>query len=219
MLTTCEACAKEISIDAQSCPNCGHPQKKVPNSQLSSNVGNRKAPVFFSIALISFILSLTTPRLLLVFPLMATLGSSVIALIRKEKFRGGSITILVLGVGVWFLSSAEIGSSNLSGSRSTATANLASAEVVDFNWSADPNFGTRGVIKWNVQVKNKSNRNMSSVKVDLTTFDKDGKMVSTTSTYIRAIPAGQTRSDSSFADLYRTEKRASVVVSDVRFAD
>jgi hypothetical protein len=96
--------------------------------------------------------------------------------------------------------------------------NLETAEIVDWNWSSDPDFGSNGAIKWNVQVRNKSAKPMSLVKVEFTTYDKAGKLIASDFTYVQAIPAGQSRSDESYADYHGTEDEAGVQVAEVTFA-
>jgi hypothetical protein len=175
-------------------------------------VKERNAPIFLVLSVVALILTLNTPRLLLFFPLMGTLGCAAISLVRKEKGWPGALIVLVLGIGLWMLSEGTIPTAGVS------SANLDAAEIVDFNWSKDPSFGTRGTIKWNVEVRNKSSRNISSVKVEFTTYDEAGKLVASDFTYVSAIPAGETRSTQSYADFYRTEQRANALIADVIFA-
>ena len=59
---------------------------------------------------------------------------------------------------------------------------------------------------------------MSLVKVEFTTYDKAGKLIASDFTCVQAIPAGQSRSDESYADYYGTEDKAGVQVADVTFA-
>jgi hypothetical protein len=174
----------------------------------------RSAPIFLVLSVIALILTLNTPRLLLFFPLMGTLGCAAISLLRKEKGRPGAVLVLILEVGLWVLS----GMDSLSLTPGVDSSNLDAAEIADFNWRMDPSFGTRGTIKWNVEVRNKSSQNISTVKVDFTTYDQSGKLIATTFTYVNAIPPGQTRSTESYADLYGTEVRANAQISDVRLA-
>ncbi len=100
-----------------------------------------------------------------------------------------------------------------------STSNLTAAEIVDWNWQKDPTFGSRGTIKWNVAVRNKSNQNIQNVKVEFTTYDKAGRLVSSTFAFVSAIPPGQSRSTNSFADLYGTEATARVHLGEVYFAN
>jgi hypothetical protein len=95
---------------------------------------------------------------------------------------------------------------------------LDAAEITDWNWQKDPDFGTDGTIKWNVQVRNKSSANIESIKVDFITYDKEGKLVASSFTYLHAIPPGEARTRKSYADLYMTEARAVVQISEVRLA-
>jgi hypothetical protein len=155
-------------------------------------------------------LSLLTPRILLFFPIMGAVGCAVIALFRRERAPFGAAVVIALAVAVIVLNEADLAAPTYS--------NLAAAEIVDWNWQKDLSFGDRGTIKWNVRVRNKSTHNISSVKVDFTTYDAQGRLVSSTFTYVEAIPPGQTRSSNSFADLYRTEEKATVQIAEVRFA-
>jgi hypothetical protein len=214
MLIECPECKREVSDQAVSCPHCGHPLKASTQEVPHAPVKQRNAPIFLVLSAIALVLTLNTPRLLLFFPLMGTLGCAAISLFRKEKGWPGALIVLLLGIGLWALSEMP---STVSTSGLTS-ANLDAAEIVDFNWRKDPNFGTRGTIKWNVQVRNKSSQNISAAKVEFTTYDGAGKLVATTFTYVSAIPAGQTRATESYADLYGTERRANAVVADVRFA-
>jgi len=96
--------------------------------------------------------------------------------------------------------------------------NLSAAEITQWNWRKDPTFGTKGAIRWNVEVRNKSSKNLESVKVEFTTFDRNNKLIATTFSYVSAIPPGETRSDASFADIFGTEESATIKISGVRFA-
>jgi len=97
--------------------------------------------------------------------------------------------------------------------------NLDAAEIADWNWREDTSFGTDGTIHWTVQIRNTTDRYIESVKVEFTTYDASGKLVSTTFTYVDAIAPGGTRSESSYADYYRTEQRATVKITNVRYSD
>ncbi len=213
MLIECPECKRQVSDQAERCPHCGHPLKSLKAPMVTAKV--QRAPVFVILAAIAFVLSLVTPRLLLTFPLMLTFACAVISLFRKEKGRIGAAVVFVLAIGL-LLANETITTSSTSG---TSARNLESAEITDWNWIKDPTFGTKGTIKWNVQVRNKSSRNIRSVKVEFTTFDREGKLVATTFTFVDAIPSGQMRAANSFADFYRTEQRATVRISDVMFAE
>ena len=156
-----------------------------------------------------------------------TTQNRVIALFRNERGRWWAVLVIVLGIGAWAelnkaltqtpSTALEIPSSAPSAPAPPST--LEAEEIVDFNWVKDPDFGTHGTIKWNVQVRNKSSRNIKNVKVEFTTYDKAGKLVATTFAFVSAIPAGETRAEASYADLYRTERKANAVISEVYFGN
>jgi predicted amidophosphoribosyltransferase len=70
MLISCPECKKECSDEAPSCPHCGHPLK-VANEKIQLTPANkRKAPIFLILSVIALVLTLGTPRFLVVFPIM-----------------------------------------------------------------------------------------------------------------------------------------------------
>jgi len=171
----------------------------------------RRTPVFLIIGACALGLSLTTPRILLFFPIMVTLASAVIALFRREKAPAAALIVICLAIGFVVLNGYDLSA--------PSSSNLGAAEIVDWNWKKDPTFGSRGTIKWNVSVRNKSDRNIKNAKVEFATYDKTGKLVSSTFAFVDAIPAGQSRSTNSFADLYGNESTATVKLGEVYFAN
>jgi hypothetical protein len=214
MLIECPECKRQVSDQAAGCPHCGHPINPLIREVAPTARDRSSAPIFLVLASIALALSLFTPRLLLFFPVMGTLGCAAISFLRREKGRIGAAVVFVFGVGLLIMN--ETGAP--SGGGVLSSPNLAAAEIVGWNWRKDPSFGTHGTIKWNVQVRNKTSDNISSVKVEFTTYDKSGKLISSTFTYVSAIPPGQTRSGESFADLYMTEEKAAVQIADVRLS-
>src|SRR2546425_2108898 len=162
MLIECPECKRQVSDQAESCPDCGHPIKPSAHEIPPTTPKEGSAPIFLVLSVIALVLSLNTPRLLLFFPLMGTFGCAAISLLRKEKGRIGAVLVLVCGGGLWVLS--EMGSVSPQGGVNSP--NLDAAEITHWNWRKDPDFGTRGTIKWDVQVRNKSSQNISSVKVE-----------------------------------------------------
>ncbi|HLO78343.1 MAG TPA: FxLYD domain-containing protein [Magnetospirillum sp.] len=209
MLTQCKECAQQISDRAETCPHCG--VRIAGPAENTTRNPTKGTPVFLVLATVGLFLCLFTPRILLSIPLMATLGLAVLSFIRRERWRGGSIAVFLLGISMMFWGSSSGPSVN--------NVNLDAVQISDWNWKADPSFGGRGTIKWNVSLKNMSNKNIRDARVELTTYDKGGKLVSTTFTYVHAIPPGEIRSDSSFADYYRTEAQASIKVVNVIFSE
>jgi hypothetical protein len=215
MLINCAECSKQISDRADSCPHCGHPTLPPPDAlpaiKLPLERPERRQPIFLIIGVCALGLSLTTPRILLFFPIMVTLASTVIALFRREKAPGAALIVIALAIGLVALNENDL--------KAPSTSNLGAAEIVDWSWQKDPSFGGRGTIKWNVLVRNKSSQNIRNVKVELTTYDKSGKLVSSTFAFVDAIPAGQSRSTNSFADFYGMESTAKIQLGEIYFAN
>jgi len=214
MLTECPECKRQVSDQAESCPQCGHPLKGPIQANPPTFEKARSAPIFLVLGVIGFALSFYTPRLLLFFPVLGTLVCGAISFFRREKGRTWAAAVMVLAIGLLILNQMTMPILNAG----LSAANLDAAAIAGWNWHKDPNFGTHGAIKWNVEVQNKSTRNISSVRVEFTSYDKTGKLVTSTFAYVHAIPSGQTRSDQSFADLYGTEDRANVRIAEVTFA-
>lgn len=168
------------------------------------------------------VLAALSPRILVTIPVGLTVILAAISLVRRERL--AMLSLIVIGLALWLayeatseMSAIMAGTPSAVVSEAPAAEDLGSVEIADWNWHADPPFGTHGTIKWNVEVHNKSTRNIRSVKVDFTTYDKSGKLVASTFAFLEAIPAGATRGTNSFADLYGTEKTASVQPSTVHY--
>lgn len=175
----------------------------------------QKTPMFAVIAAVLLVFCLLTPIILLAFPTMLTIACSIVSLFRREKLRWLAILALV-GAALIMAS----GSRQLSGisSRGTTAADLTSVAVDDWSWDVDPDFGTNGTVKWRAAVRNLTSRPIESVELGFETFDKDGRLLTSRSSYISAIPPNSSRSDESFADYYGTEVKANISVKRVRFS-
>jgi hypothetical protein len=187
----------------------GHNQAEVPTPN------RKRSPLFLSLAAVALVLALFTPRLLLTLPMFGLFAFSLVSLFRKERGAPFAVVILGLGIGLLWLNSQD----DLLRTSSVNSEDLSAIEIADWNWSADPDFAGDGAIKWNVSVRNTSQRNVAAAEVRITTYDQAGKLIATDSMYVTAIPAGGTRSDEGYADYYGTESNANVQVTDVRYAD
>jgi hypothetical protein len=129
-LGSCKTCGKEVSTEAKYCPHCGQPdpipspepeaRKTVTDPKLGdgpmfqaqpttvTKKKYRNSPIFLTLSVIAFVLSLGTPRFLLFFPLMTTLGFAAVSIFRREKGQIGAVIVLVLTGGLFLLS--EMGS-------------------------------------------------------------------------------------------------------------
>lgn len=215
MLTKCPACDGVVSDQAAACPHCGHPLAGVapvpdPTAASPPPVA-RRAPVFTLLAALGLVLCLFAPRIVFILPLFGTVACAVIGLFRKERFRWISGVVLVLAALLLVAVSSGAGTGS-------SQAELSAVKVDDWNWAADPEFGSRGAIKWTVSVRNVSDRYVQNAKVELTTYDKAGKLIATDFTFVDAIPPGEVRTEESYADLYGNEGNASLQVTSVDFA-
>jgi hypothetical protein len=166
---------------------------------------------------VCLVLTLFVPRILMTMPVLVTVVCGLVSIFRKEKGRPLAGVIAVIAVILFVTSSMEM-SKSFSNIGGTNTEDLTKAKVSDFNWRADPTFGTKGTIRWNVSVQNLSDKPMSMVGVQFSTYDKDKKLIATTRTYVSAIPPGDSRDDASFADLYGNEESATATIESVHFA-
>jgi hypothetical protein len=217
MLIDCPECGQKVSDQARACPQCLRPIAAAAKpADLAIPVSQRRgrSSVFCGVAFVMLVLAALSPRILVVVPVGLTVVLAAISLVRRERL--AMLSLIVIGLAVWLAYEATSEMSAII-SETPSVENLDSAEVADWNWHADPIFGSRGTIKWNVEVHNKSTRNIRSAKVEFTTYDGGGKLVASTFAFVDAIPAGGTRGANSFADLYGTEKTALVRLSTVQY--
>lgn len=217
MLIKCPECTREVSDKATSCPHCGNPLAiPVLTSQVATSPAKRAArsPVFLLLGFVCLVLAFTTPKLLLFFPLLGALGFSIVSVTRGESGTPLAVLVMLGGVFVWYASSYTGGSVTEAKDRAGDV-----AEITSWNWVKNPNFGGRGKIVWNVEVRNKSPKHLRNVKVEFATYDGAGKLVSSDFTYVSAIPPGQTRSSEGYAELYGTESKANAQVADFAYSN
>lgn len=218
MLIDCPECKKQVSDQAEACPNCGIKLK--PTSQVI--VKSDAAPVALAASAFGFFVALFTPKLIATLPILITLIAAAISLFRKERGRAFAGVIMVMTVGLLLLSRYPTSTSVSDNRDSTSVTPVAdavvAAEIADWNWGADKRFAGRGAVIWSVIVKNVSDRNIAAVRVQITTFDKLEKLITTDDTYVNAIPPGGTGSAKAYADYYGTEHSATIRIVDVRFA-
>lgn len=86
-------------------------------------------------------------------------------------------------------------------------------EIVDWNWRSDPDFGGDGIIKYTVELRNNTTRYIESVRVEITTYDNQGRLVASDFTYVNTLRPGEKASESSFAPYYGTEETARIRIA------
>lgn len=158
-LINCSECGTQVSDKASTCPKCGAPVEKpassrirrppvIPNTPPAVSTApqrvvhpqtTRSQPIFLALAVVSFFLLFITPKLLLFFPIMGTLGFAVVSFVRREKGRSGAVLIFVLTLGV--LALAEYGDSltkqGLSSVQNETSCATEKIEIKDFTWRVE----------------------------------------------------------------------------------
>lgn len=85
-------------------------------------------------------------------------------------------------------------------------------EIVNWNWQADRDFTSAGSVIWMVELRNNTSRYIDAVKVEISIYDKQGRLTETDYTYVKGLPPGGTASDKNYATYYGTEHKASIRV-------
>jgi len=220
MLVNCPECKKEMSDQAAACPNCGY-------KNLKQSSAKTPWPLALVLAIVLLIATGTAPLQSASMVALAAIACAVVAGVRREVgWVAPSVLIfIVLAVlgnrvapGASGIEGGESAAPGSQAATSGATAEEQVAEIEDWNWGADSSFAGRGAVIWNVKVKNKGSRPLSMVRVEMVTYDKSQKMISTDHTFVTAIPPGESRSSKSYADYYGTEHTAQAQIVDVTFA-
>jgi hypothetical protein len=203
------------SVSAQGSDSDGQQTLRTPETTQAAVPVSKAFPIFTVLAGLFFIACLMSPMLLITLPVMLTLGMAAVAMFRREAPRWLSPLIAVSTVLILFAASSHVSSigDNLRGDNPEA---LAAASIAEWNWSVDPDFAGKGTIKWDVSVRNNSDKPLSTVKVELTTYDKNGSIISSDTTYLSSIAPGAKRNSSGYADYFGNEERADVRVLEAR---
>ena len=83
-------------------------------------------------------------------------------------------------------------------------------EVSSWNWYKDPNYGTKGSVRWTVEVKNLSNKYIDRVKVKFATYDANEKIITSSFAYVKGLAPYGTSTTSSFMTYFGKEETASI---------
>ena len=104
----------------------------------------------------------------------------------------------------------------LTASAQTSAPNSA-AEIVEWSWRTEPDFGADGAVRVAGQVKNIGDEPIYHVEVKFTTLDGDGKVLTTEVALAQSIPVGATGSFEQRADYYGSEEKARIRVIQVYY--
>ena len=115
-------------------------------------------PLFTLLAGLATVTCLFTPRITLMLPVMAAVGCGVAAYVKHERGQKAGLIAAALAIVLLFVSSYQLSAPSWS--------NLGAAKIVATHWFPDPEFAGHGAIKWNVEVRNLSDRPIARVKVE-----------------------------------------------------
>ena len=226
-LTKCKECGSEVSKNAEACPKCGAPIKKKSNPYgcgtliLLSILGLLVIGYFATEdqTHTSYSRSTSTVNTTPVTPSKDVRYAHKTINIRegagkKHKVvdqlkRGSSIEVVSVEnkwakISLYGVHKGYVYEPLLKNSP------LPSLEIASWNWSADPDFGTRGSIIWNVEVRNNTDRYIERAKVEFSTYDSSGELITSDSTYVMGLSPGGTATDKSYATYYGREKKGRV---------
>ena len=85
MLIRCGECGREISDAAPSCPHCGILRQL--GAAPAGTAAVSRQPFFLIAAAICLFLSLFTPRIVVVLPVLVTVLFGIISIVRRETWR------------------------------------------------------------------------------------------------------------------------------------
>jgi len=93
---------------------------------------------------------------------------------------------------------------------------LPAVEIASWNWIKDPSFGVDGAIVWNAEVRNNTTRYIDAVKLEITTYDAAGSIVTTDASYAKGLSPGGTASTKGYATYYGKEQKARLQIKGIR---
>lgn len=85
-------------------------------------------------------------------------------------------------------------------------------EVASWNWRSDRDFGTSGAVIWNVELRNNTNRYIKQVRVEFTSYDAQGNLITTDFGYVQGLAPGSTSATKGYATYFGREDRARIQV-------
>jgi hypothetical protein len=97
--------------------------------------------------------------------------------------------------------------------------NQGEVKIANSNWKILPNYyGDQGAIEYTVVVENLSSKYIEDVKIEITSYDNKGNVITSDYTFVTTIPPGQKRSRTKNLDFYGSEKKLSFQILDLTFA-
>lgn len=84
---------------------------------------------------------------------------------------------------------------------------LPALEVTSWNWHADPDFGVDGSVVWNAEVQNNTGNYIEQVRLEFSSYDAEGNIVTQDTSYASGLSPGGTASTKGYATYYGQEDK------------
>lgn len=83
-------------------------------------------------------------------------------------------------------------------------------EITSFNWYTDSDFGSKGSVVWHAEVRNNTPSYIESSRVQFSTYDKSGALITTDFGYVTGLAPGSTAATKGYATYFGTEDKARI---------
>lgn len=219
-IVKCKECGHEISTKAEACPQCG--AKRKPSSM---GCGGLIVVIFLAFVILTTIgivvgpgdqpsgaVRSTSPAVVLTKYAHETVNirqaqsadsPAVGRLVRGDAVQFGSVSgewgRLIDGRGFVYLPVLE-------------NEPVPAFEIVSSSWVRDPDFGGSGSVIYNVELRNNTSRYVENVRVEITTYDANGSIMTTDFTFVKGLAPGGTGSAKGYATYFGGEETARIRV-------
>jgi hypothetical protein len=83
-------------------------------------------------------------------------------------------------------------------------------EIASWNWRADHDFGTKGAVIWNVELRNNTDRYIDYVRVEFTSYDKNDQLITSDFSHVSGLAPGGTAATKAYATYFGRESKGRV---------
>lgn len=125
------------------------------------------------------------------------------------------VLLVLLGLLIFWPKDGVYESANYSTNKTSSGSNKPTkniGEITQSSFVSDPDFGVDGAIIWKARVKNISPVFQNSIKVEVTSFDKNGNILDTDIGYASSLGPAQKGSVKGFLDYYGNEEKVDIRV-------
>lgn len=209
MLKNCPECNRDISDKAISCPHCGY----ILASKGPVEFKNKKSSLFLIIAIIVFVIGLLTPSILYIFPALVIIISCVISLIKRERFWGLSVFLIIGTLYLMSSSSLSTGSFSKTQDEENKAYAMQKMDILKWDWRVDGD----GYGRIKGRVKNNGDRLVAYFKITARFYDKSHNVINSEYTNsVQDLSPGEAKEFEIMHKYLREYKEADLTVEEVR---